>query len=512
MRQEKRPPVSVSISLSIVEAVYQHAINTPDKICLIEGDTEISYEEFFRYSFGFAKYLRNMGLSSGDYVVVVTTQTIAFFATALAIQMAGAVFVPLETAVSNAYLNEILELTSAKILITKNPDSGSVSKSDSTSQTVLLSDDVFGHKYTGEITGSLEGTFGFPNPEDLAEVLFTTGTTGKSKGVMQNHASLVAVANNVRHGVQMLPNNIEIIPGPYNHSNPLRRYYANMLNGSTIVCIDGVVFVQRFIEAIEKHRVTAIALVPTFVKILLQLAKNNLSSFDSQLDYIQVGGSMFSKTDKMKLAELMPSTRLYDFYGSTEAGCSCILDFANNREKLDTIGLPTVNSLFRFVDDDGKEVAASADNPAYLVCGGAMVMSGYFADEPLTKETLIDGYVFSKDLAYPDEDGYIHVLGRKSDVINMGGNKISPKELEDIVLAHPNIIECACVGFADKLFGEVPKLFVVFNINSDAAMSEFKSWLELNVDGSKMPRSIDILDALPKTYNGKIDKEVLKEV
>jgi long-chain acyl-CoA synthetase len=310
----------------------------------------------------------------------------------------------------------------------------------------------------------------------------------------------------------MKADNVEIVPGPYNHSNPLRRVYANLYNGSTAVLIDGVIFAARFFEAIEKHRVTAITLVPSFVTILFQLTGDKLGDYEGQIDYIQVGGSIFPQTEKARLRALLPSARLYDFYGCTEAGCACSLDFGSEPEKMTSIGRPSVNAIFKFVDDKGRDTEGTKEKPAFLAYGGTMLMREYFGDPQLTEKTVKNGYVVTRDLGYRDADGYFYIIGRQDDIINVGSIKIAPSEIEEAALTHPDVVAAACVGVDDAMFGQVPRLFVVAKKAGALDMAAFRKHLAKKVDDSKMPRPIVEIDDLPKNSNGKVSRQALKKL
>lgn len=484
---------------SIVEAISHHSQKNSKKVCLIDGEFKLSYKDFFGYIYGFSEYLKTKGVKKGDHVVVRTSQSAAFFIAGAAIQLAGAVFIPVEKRISHINLNEIIKVTKAQYLISdidENVDIEVITKSRTLDYKIDLID------YSRIV---------YPQKEDIAEVLFTTGTTGKSKGVVCTHGSVIAIAENVIDGTEMEKDNIEIIPGPYNHSNPLRRYYSNMYNGSCVVTANGVTFVDHFFKSIEENKVTSINLVPAFLSMIFNLSGDKLGDYKDQLKYIQVGGSIFPQADKDRLARLLPHTRLYDFYGSTEAGCACTYDFNKFGEIKDCVGKPTVNSVFKFVDEDGNEIDGTRDNPGFLMCGGAMTMSGYFHDPDMTSQIMKNGFIISKDLAYHDEDGNIYILGRKDDIINMGGNKISPAEIEAVARMYAGVEECVCVPVKDKMMGEVPKLFIKPEYEKQIDLNDLRKYLSKHVDQSKMPRHLTLIDEFPLTYNGKIKKRDLIE-
>ena len=207
---------------------------------------------------------------------------------------------------------------------------------------------------------------------------------------------------------------------------------------------------------------------------------------------------------------MLPNTRLYNFYGSSEAGCACILEFSGNGNKTGCIGRPTVNSVVRFTDDEGNVVAnGSPESPALLSWGGSIVMEGYYNDPELTAETIVDGYVRTKDLAYLDEDGDCILVGRADDVINYGGSKISPAEIEDLALGYEHIDDVAYTSIKDPITGELPVILVVQKDGYEEA--DFEGFLADRLESYKLPRKYIYVESIPKTFKGSVlRKEVRK--
>ncbi len=349
-----------------------------------------------------------------------------------------------------------------------------------------------------------------PNLEDEAMILFTTGTTGKSKGIVIQYSAEYAVAENVMYGVEMKKGNVEIIPMPMNHSFSLRRYFANMINGSTVIVIDGVFFVKRLFQMIEKYNVTALALAPAAISIIFKLTRDKIGNYENQLDYIQLGSAPLPEGDKDHLLKILPNTRLYNLYGSTELGVSCALNFNSEDNQASCIGYPTKNSIFKIIDEDGNEkLDATAEEPGFLSYTGTMKMKEYFKEPELTEETLIEGYLRSSDLGYRDEKGRIFMLGRADDVIITGGHKVSPLEVEEVVKRCEGVHDCICKPREDALVGAVPILYIV--IDDSFEIERLESHIRDCLEDFKRPRSIQRVSEVPRTYNGKIDRKALIE-
>lgn len=482
---------------SIVEAVALHAEEHPDKFCAADGKNEFTYGEFWAHICGYAEHLKELGIQKGDHVVVRNSQNAATLITGLAIQLLGAVFVPLEKEVADQRIAQIIETVNAKLYVAQK-------KSEVPCVFEPIMESL---KHPVEHTGYDASIF--PEKGDIAEILFTTGTTGKSKGIELNHGSVVAVAENVIDGVEMKKDNVELIPVPISHSHGLRRYYANMLNGSSVVLLGSIVFVQVIFNCIEKYHVTSMDLVPAALGTIFRLSEDRLGDYKDCLDYVQLGSAPIPDQDKERLRRLLPNTRLYNFYGSTESGCSCIIDFNQYPEKKNCIGRPTCNAKFIFIGENGTPIQATKENPGLLASAGSMNMMGYYKEPELTASILHDGYIRTEDLSYMDEDGMICLLGRKGDVITSGGSKIAPGEVEDAAGKFEGILECACVPAASELLGQEPKLFVVMKEGASFDQAAIIQYLKGKLENYKVPRLVVEIERLPRSSNGKILKREL---
>lgn len=246
------------------------------------------------------------------------------------------------------------------------------------------------------------------------------------------------------------------------------------------------------------------------LNILFRLSRDKISEYSSQLRYIQLGSASLTEENKQRLMKDLPLTRLYNFYGTTESGCSCILGFNSCSNHKNCIGRPTVNAKFKFVDEDRKEIHATADHPGYIATAGRQNMAGYLNAPELTREACEGGFIYTSDLGYVDDDGYIYCLGRKDDVINCGGIKIAPDEIEMEAVKYDGVRDCACIPIPDKIQGQVPKLFISLSQPKDNFdMHGFRSYLSTHLDRNEVPKSLEILDEIPRTYNGKIQRKKL---
>ena len=477
---------------SIVEAIKDYSIVKPDRLCLVDNGGSVTYKEFYRRICGTAFFLRGRGIKPGDRVVASAAQKIDFLVLCHAVQMIGAVFVPLEKNAGPGRIDDIIRKTEASLYV--GPAKTAACPAMQATELAGLESD--------------REPCSLPEADSDSMILFTTGTTGTSKGILFVHSAEVAVAENVKFGVAMKSDNVEIIPMPINHSFGLRRYFADMIDGGTAILLDGVVFIDRLFQMLTRYRATAIAMAPSALAIILKLSGDKIGEYNGQLDYIQFGSSPLPEAEKEKLLQLLPDCRLYNMYGTTEAGCSCVLNFNGPENFPHCIGRPTCHSVISVENEAGEPIRSSESNPGYLLCSGGMCMKEYYQDPALTASTMRRGLVRSDDIGYIDKDGLIYILGRADDVINTGGNKVSPGEIEEVAGAFPGVADCACASMRDPLLGHVPKLFIV--TDKPLSVERLYQFMAGKLEKFKLPKAIEIIPEIPRTYNGKIWRNKLE--
>lgn len=480
---------------SIFEVVYKNAEKYPDKLCVADEEIAMSYSEYVSLSLKISSLMLSLGVEKGDRVVVEAAQNTKYLALQLGLQAIGAVFVPLEHSCGNQKINNIAAVTEAKLIVT----------STLKDERYLDIQELYNradceHEY--EIIC-------MPNKNNISEILFSTGTTGKEKGIVITNYNNIALAENVMYGVEMKEDNVELIPSPLNHSHALRSYYANMLCAGSVVVLSGIMNLFGFFSCMEKYHVNSIDLVPSALSILLRLSKGKLGEYKDTLRYIEFGSAPLMQADKEVLKSLLPKTRLYNFYGSTESGRIAVYDFNSCLDKKGCIGKPTKNAEIFIVDDEHKIIDSQSGKTGLLAARGKMNMSGYWRDEQETKNALCNGVIYTNDEICFDSDGDIILFGRRGDVINVGGNKVSPDEIESIAKRISCIADCACVPQFDEVKGSVPKLLVVIKTGFAFNAAEIRAEIAAAAEPYKVPAQVVEISEIPRTYNGKIIRRKL---
>jgi acyl-CoA synthetase (AMP-forming)/AMP-acid ligase II len=484
---------------SIVEAIFYHAKKTPDALFAADGKQSYTYEQARNAIIKSAWNLNKSGVHKGDMVVVECNQTAAYCVMQQAIALTGAVFVPYDRKIASDRLAEIIDESSAVCLVGIN--------SNFTDLPFVSINSV-----TPD-SEQVDFAFEFPHSDQRSELLYSTGTTGKAKGIDLTHGNNVALANNIASGVGMEDGNIEMIPVSLSHSHGLRTLYANFLKGNGVVISPGVTFLKPFFSLLEQYHSTAIDLVPSACRILCAQGAERLSAFQDQIRYVELGSAPLTDEDKQLLHKLLPKSRLYNFYGSTESGRTCTYDFAANPNKTNCIGKPVPNAEVLVVDENQQIINhSSPEHTGYLAFRGPMNMSGYWNNPELTATIMKNGIIYTKDIGYIDEDGWIYMLGRDDDIINFGGVKINPLDIEKIAIKCPGVLDCGCVGRSNQISGQEPWLFIQLDKSLPDDKEIVSAWLMKNLDREKMPKRIIEIENMPRTFNGKLLRKNLKEI
>ncbi len=489
---------------TIIECVKEHAENTPDREAIITPASSVTYRELFELTKGYAGYLDSLGVKKGDIVLVKSSQSVDFIVIYLAIHLLGGRITALEKSIRNEGIYTIASQLNASAIISN--DAAVLESWDCIyADTRTVMEDA--KKYHFE-------NYTFPQLSDPADILYTTGTTGVSKGVQTTHEILAATAENLIHGCHYMEDFMLIIPGPLNHSNPIRNVYASLINGNSACILNGMMNLKAFFDALEHPcKKAACCLPPSAIRMLLQLSGSKISEYADRIDYIVSSTAPYPEADMKRMSSLLPTVRLYNSYGSSESGVSCMYNYNEYPGKVNCVGRPTVNSEIIIVDqhDREKEILSSPDNPGLLTTRGPINMIGYVNAPELTSEYLKDGVVYTNDIAYKDEDGFVYILGRQGDVINVGGLKVAPTEVEAAALTYEGVKDCICIAVKDAISENVLKLLIVMEDGAVLDGKAMQTYLAGKLESYKVPRWYETTDEIARTYNGKLDRKAYRE-
>lgn len=439
--------------MTLEESIRYHAQNTPEKIAAVCGEDRITYSELWERILVRTAELQAEGLAPARPYVFRATQDISFVITYCAIHNAKAIAVPLEHKATEESFNAI----------------------------------------STEVESC---TFA----DDIVDILYTTGTTGKSKGVMLSERALVSCADNFIADLHFTPELLFIISGPLNHIASLFKMHPVLTVGGTVCILDGLKDMNAFFDVFElPFSKFATFLVPASIRLIMQFSYDRLCALADRIDFIETGAAPITQHDMEQLSKALPNSRLYNTLGGTEIGAVCTYNFNDGRYMEGCIGRPMKNSTVE-VTPEGN-----------IIVSGLTVMSGYVADEENTRRVLKDGKIYSADLGYVDEEGMIHLKGRQGDVINVGGYKVDPSEVENAASSHESVKDCICIAANHPVIGTVLKLLVVLKDGVELDKRSLAVHIKSKVDPHKVPTYYEATDSIQRTYNGKLDRKFYKK-
>ena len=466
--------------------------------------------------------LNQLGLKHGERIAYMSRNSHIYIEGILAAAKEGFVLTTLNFLLNSNELAYILRHSDATAILFQSEFASLVNQASDDCPDLIhfvsLDEPVdFALEYEELLESSSDNDFAVAvNEDDLLMLVYTSGTTGKPKGVMLSHRNICANVIDAVCGLELSQNTVNL------NVCPLYHVAASVFQTLTTFYIGGTsVTLEKFdpqhvLEAIERERITYTFLVPTMIFRILELsnaAEHDLSSL-VKLGY----GAAPMPLDRLKKAIGLFGPILFQGYGQTESTANiCILraedhDLEADAEKLERLkscGRDHSSHEIRILDPDGLELESG--NVGEICVRSSSVMEGYWKDPEKTREAIQKGWLRTGDMAYMDQDRYIYIVGRKNDLINSGGEKIYPQEIEEVLFEHPAVQEAAVCGVSHQDWGEVPMAFVVLRPQHTASEDELKEYCTKKLPRFKCPKEVAFLSELPKTASGKITRAGLKK-
>ena len=454
--------------MSLEDYLFQNAQRYPSKVAVVCGNQCLTYAQLWQ-----EVERRSHDFRPHEVVCFRSSQDIDFLVTYMAIHLAGGIAAPLEHGMPDILFERISSSAADFSLFTSH--------------------------------SSLP---------PIADILYTTGTTGQSKGVMVSHRALIADAENLIAGQGFSHDLVFVVNGPLNHIGSLSKIWPCIILGATILIIEGMKDLNAFFHALDYPAPKmATFFVPATIRMILQFAPDKLASYADKLDFVESGAAPLPQADMLRLCELLPKTRLYNTYASTETGIIATYNYNNKIPLLSRRGegwsdLPLSNCLGRPMPHSRVLITPEG----LIACQGDTLMSGYVGDPELTATVLRDDTIFTSDIGTLDEEGMLHLSGRASDVINVGGFKVSPIEVEEVAMSNPLVSDCICISAPHPVTGRALKLLVVTPSGQTLDKRSLARYLADRLEPYKVPMLYEQVSTIARTYNGKLDRKYYSQV
>jgi long-chain acyl-CoA synthetase len=512
--------------LNLVEQVRTQAFKQPEKTAYHFMGKDTSYGEFEVQVGRFAYALQQMGVQKGDHVALLLANTPHYLISLYATMRIGAVAIPVNPIYTPTEISYILKNGDVKAVIALDMllplvEAGVQMFPSVVGYIVCETTPEIGEKYaalreevkakTKLFTHVLAGAQASVDPvvvgdDDTAIILYTSGTTGQPKGAMLTHKNLYSNARDIGAYLKFSADDRVIATLPVFHVFALSVVVnAPLLTGATILLMPKF-SPQDVFKTAKELNATVFAGVPTMFNFLYQFDGADVSAFSNLRLAISGGASL--PVSLLHSFEEKFSVRISEGYGLSEASPVTCFNPIDKERKPGSIGQSIVNVENKVVDELGNEVPTG--EVGELIVRGPNVMKGYYKMPEETEVAIRDGWLYTGDLAKKDEEDYFYIVDRKKDMIIVGGYNVYPREVEEVLFAHPNIVEAAVVGYPDANLGEVVHAYVVLK-EETTTEDEILAYCAQNLAKYKVPKVVELLEELPKNSTGKILRRSLKE-
>jgi len=483
-----------------------------DKPAVIFKDQPITFSQLRDLSFRLANSLINLGLKKSDKVAIYLPNSPEYIYSYLAIWICGATAVPLDFMLTEEELVSYLIHSDAKILISKSKINISFVKLKERcpilKEIIILDQNLEGFLFFEDLLEKGEDKTPKVNilDKDYAIIFYTSGTTGKPKGVLINYRQLDAPPESMNFFVDLNDKDITLCCLPFSHLGGLIYLQNCIWFGITVVLLERFIPLE-FLKNIQAYKVTCFWLVPSMYYALLQLKE--FESFDlSSLCWIVTFGAASSPDALRRFQQHCPQAKLLNGWGLTETNAPTTV-IPMGSDKIESVGRPPPWIEVKIFNENDKELPCG--QVGEVVVRGWVVTDGYYKDPQATEQAICNGWFHTGDLGKFDSEGHLYIVGRIKEMIKVGGEIVFEPEVEFTIHRHPNVKEVAVVGVPDRLRGEVPKAFIVAKEGSRLGEEEMHAFCRQHLAHFKVPHYFEFRPSLPKNRAGKIDKERLRK-
>ena len=460
----------------------------PDKIAIIDNDSKLTYSELHEEVNNFSSFLNKFPKNS--VVSLLFDNTHEFVISYLGTINSGCIAHLIPTGISQKNLIDQISSAKPKLVLASENHFSKIAEIESENIEKLRFLEVKKTSYQDRK----------PQPSDYAYLIYTSGTTSSPKGVPVTHSNCVFTTANIVRTLQYSQDDIDVLPLPLSHSFGLGCLHTSFYVGSTLI-IHKTTEIPQILDSIKNHHASTLAAIPSTLSKIVSNSFNDSSNTLSNLRLIITNSTFLPPETTKKLKKILKNGKVATYYGLTEASRSTFMIFDGD-DNIESVGKPSDGISLKLVSNNNESTIGE------VWIKGRNVIDNYWSDEH-TKENLVDGWLKTGDLGRID-NGYLYILGRVDDLINISGEKVYPQEIERVVKVLTGIDDVIAVPMKHEVFGEVVKLFVKKSIESDISKTDILTHCIKNLERFKVPAKIEFVEDFPRTDYGKIKRFMLK--
>lgn len=502
----------MSGSISLPEMLLASAEADPAAVAVVDGAERKTYAALWQDVASAAGFLSDAGLQAGDRVALLVDNSVDYVIAYYATLLAGGAVVALNTAAKSRDILNWLHHSGSRYLVidAAHPEYPTIrgALSEGTVHLIVRGDvpsdpGPFAWRDAMSSASPLTGLDRI-RQDALASIIYTSGTTGNPKGVSLSHGNLGSNVQAILEYLDLRASDsiVNVLPFFYSYGNSI--LHTHLAAGARLVLEKSMMYPAQVLNRMVEESATGFSGVPSTYSILLN--RVDLGQFDlSSLRYMTQAGGPMAPADIQRLTNLLPNVRFFVMYGQTEASARLsYLPPERLFDKLGSIGIAIPGVTIEVHDQDGRKTPPH--QVGELCARGDNIMQGYWKSDEMTRQVLRDGWLCTGDLAYHDEDGYLYIVGRATDMIKSGAHRISPKDIEEVVLEVDGVAEAVAVGVPDALLGQAIKVIVVRRPGSELDARAIQRHCKSNLAAYKIPKLIEFSESIPRTSSGKVQR------
>lgn len=472
----------------------------PTRAAVIMEDRRVDFATLDTSSGAIASALGRGGVGAGDRVAILAENCIEFVEVAFAVAKSGATFVPLNFRYGPQELDYVLADVSPSVVFAGAGYMAAVEESlrrtGLTSQVVALHEDA--PLTLSSMREESASELPYVDPQSTATILYTSGTTGRPKGVMASHEATIRLLPMYGTEGGLTGDDVMLVCMPLFHGGGLViQALSALFFGATIVLFGKGFAPSKVLDVVRKQSVTITLWTPTMLAMLTRSEEIT----PSRVRTIWYGSSSITENVLADATRMFPDASFYQWYGTTEATSLAVLRPEHHPDRPRATGREIVLADLRIVDEDGVDVAPGEVGEIVVAAHGT-VMQGYYNNPEATAATIRDGWLHTGDHAVADPEGFFTIVGRSSDLIVTGGENVYPGEIEEVLTEHPEVVDVAVFGLPDEVYGEVVAAAVV--VKAPVEHDELRESVAARLSRYKIPRVIRTVDTLPRNASGKV--------
>ncbi len=479
--------------MNIIDSIKNSVKNYPEKTALIFENDSLTFKDLWKSIESFSSFIAS--LNGNKVISLMAENSSSFVISYLGMINSGKTVHLIPPEISEINFHAQISSSNSSSIICSSTVFDKISNFESINIPIFQFNEIPKNIDSKPINSEVN---------NFAYLIYTSGTTSTPKGVAVTHSMVNFTTKNIIHVLKYTNSDIDVLPLPLYHSFGLGCLHTSLCVGSTIILLKNTNDLQYILNIIKKYNATTFAALPSTLSKFLKFNENILADYFSSIRLIITNSTKIPINTISNFKKILLNGNLATYYGLTEASRSTFMIFDKNLTNDESVGRSAPNIQIKIINDSDQE-----SETGEIWIKGDNVIKTYW-EKKFNDKNLVDGWLRTGDLGYVDKNGYLYLLGRSDDVINIGGEKVLPDEIEKIVKQIDGVEDVAAFGIDHEIFGQVIKLHVIKSLNSNLDKSTILHYCIKHLEKYKIPSKIDFVKNLPQTDYGKVKRFMLK--